>query len=82
MYLPDNEIERVAVNMITEFGDDAEYEASGYAESARGLGDSVSPPTSGAVFWNASHNYMATTSARSKKLPGRFWIFRPSPESR
>ncbi len=38
MYLPDNEIERVAVSVITEFGADAERVASGYAKSARDRG--------------------------------------------
>ena len=40
MYLPDREIERVAVSMIVEFGADAEREADSYAGSAsrHGLG--------------------------------------------
>ncbi len=40
MYLPDNEIERIARNMIIEFGDDAEQASRRYAVSARerGLG--------------------------------------------
>ena len=40
MYLPDNEIERIARSMIIEFGDDAEQASRRYAESARerGLG--------------------------------------------
>ena len=38
MYLPDNEIERVALSLITEFGADAERVASDYAESARDRG--------------------------------------------
>ena len=43
MYLPDNEIERVAVSMIAEFGNDAERAASGYANSAkfRGFGETA-----------------------------------------
>ena len=43
MYLPDNEIERVAVSMIADFGDDAEQQASGYVRSAKvhGLGPTV-----------------------------------------
>ena len=38
MYLPENEIERVAVSMMAEFGDDAERKASDCAESARDRG--------------------------------------------
>ena len=40
MYLPENEIERIARNMIIEFGDDAEQASRRYAVSARerGLG--------------------------------------------
>lgn len=35
MYLPEREIERVAVSLIAEFGEDAEKEASKYGRSAR-----------------------------------------------
>jgi hypothetical protein len=35
MYLPDYEIERVAVSMIADFGEDAEHQVSGYVKSAR-----------------------------------------------
>ena len=38
MYLPNNEIERIAVSVITEFGADAERAASNYAKSARDRG--------------------------------------------
>ena len=35
MYLPENEIERVAKSMMSEYGADAEREVSKYCESAR-----------------------------------------------
>jgi len=35
MYLPDYEIERVAVSMIADFGEGAEQQVSGYVKSAR-----------------------------------------------
>ena len=38
MYLPENEIERVAVSLMAEFGDDAERHASECAESAKNRG--------------------------------------------
>ncbi len=38
MYLPDIEIERVAVSVITEFGADAERVANDYAMSAKDRG--------------------------------------------
>jgi hypothetical protein len=43
MYLPDKEIERVAVGMIAEFGKNAEKEVSAYIRSAevRGTGTTI-----------------------------------------